>query len=1004
MSTVVGQGIIEVSADSTKLEAGIAEAKRSVRSLGDANQSAAARSAAAIDTYIKRLEASASSIGKTTRELKLQELAQRGATAEQLRSADAALSTIEAYKKQQAEARKAAAAATAAAAASAAAATRQANATRLSANEAQILGVQVKDFFQSVISGASPVQAFAQQGATSISVLGGFSSAMQKLGSIFTATRVLAGGAAVAVAGLALALNEGHEQSLAFAKAMALTGNAAGVTEGQLNAMAKQVSDSTKTTIGAAREALQGLVATGKFGGEALQETARATLLYSKVTGQSTDDVRKSFGGMADGVAAWAEATNRSYHFLTATQLRYIKTLEEQGSHQQAIDVLMKALNVRLAEAAKNLGYVEKAWSGVKSVASAAIDTMLGWGRVKTPEGDVEALAAKIEATQNKINRLKKLGPQRDALVQIENLERILRSDQQHLQILQSKASVQQKAAEAQGQEVERQAAGIAFDKLKEQSLTRQKRFAKEIADANALADKAGASPADRKDVIDAIKEKYKDLDLGQVTLALNIAKIKSNLETLTGIYRSSESILEATHAAGLIDEKTYYEAKREFLNLETDAQAKALQDEIKLLQARKLTGKEAIENQKQIAEARGKLSALNSEAAAKSIVISTQEKNAIDQVARAYEMARQSAQEFLDTQTRQQGRELAGFGLGNKERSRLAARQQIEDRYQQQRLDLENNKRLLEMEKDPNGNSKFTSDAREKYQGQLAIINDFQARALEGWDAYYTGIQEKESSWLVGANEALANYKANAENVAGNISSAFSTAYDGLTDGIASSVTKSLLHGASLKEGLREVAYSIADAFITSFIKIQIQQLLIDKATEGAFAGTIAAQSQAMVAMAGLNAFASTAAIPIVGPVLAPEAAAAAIAAAEIMATTATVAASLSVLSARGGMDIPAGVNPLTQLHEKEMVLPAQHAQVIRDLANTGGGSSGDIKVTIVNNGTPQRVVQTQRISDREIALITENAISGVAAEMSDPNSRTSRALGRNYQLQRSR
>lgn len=54
-------------------------------------------------------------------------------------------------------------------------------------------------------------------------------------------------------------------------------------------------------------------------------------------------------------------------------------------------------------------------------------------------------------------------------------------------------------------------------------------------------------------------------------------------------------------------------------------------------------------------------------------------------------------------------------------------------------------------------------------------------------------------------------------------------------------------------------------------------------------------------------------------------------------------------VASARGGYDIPAGVNPLTQLHEKEMVLPAQHANTIRALGqnmNNGGGfgqSSGE-------------------------------------------------------------
>lgn len=41
-------------------------------------------------------------------------------------------------------------------------------------------------------------------------------------------------------------------------------------------------------------------------------------------------------------------------------------------------------------------------------------------------------------------------------------------------------------------------------------------------------------------------------------------------------------------------------------------------------------------------------------------------------------------------------------------------------------------------------------------------------------------------------------------------------------------------------------------------------------------------------------------------------------------------------VASARGGYDIPAGVNPMTQLHEEEMVLPKQHANTIRALGKS--------------------------------------------------------------------
>lgn len=72
---------------------------------------------------------------------------------------------------------------------------------------------------------------------------------------------------------------------------------------------------------------------------------------------------------------------------------------------------------------------------------------------------------------------------------------------------------------------------------------------------------------------------------------------------------------------------------------------------------------------------------------------------------------------------------------------------------------------------------------------------------------------------------------------------------------------------------------------------------------------------------------------IPVVGPALGVAAAAAA------FAGVASIAG--RVASAEGGYDIPAGVNPMTQLHEREMVLPARHADVIRAMAD-GGGAGG--------------------------------------------------------------
>ena len=80
------------------------------------------------------------------------------------------------------------------------------------------------------------------------------------------------------------------------------------------------------------------------------------------------------------------------------------------------------------------------------------------------------------------------------------------------------------------------------------------------------------------------------------------------------------------------------------------------------------------------------------------------------------------------------------------------------------------------------------------------------------------------------------------------------------------------------------------------------------------------------------MNAYKSLSGIPIIGVPLATAAAA------TVAMTTAQqigqIQAQTFTPSARGGYDIPQGVNPLTQLHEREMVLPAEQAEVIRQLA----------------------------------------------------------------------
>lgn len=104
--------------------------------------------------------------------------------------------------------------------------------------------------------------------------------------------------------------------------------------------------------------------------------------------------------------------------------------------------------------------------------------------------------------------------------------------------------------------------------------------------------------------------------------------------------------------------------------------------------------------------------------------------------------------------------------------------------------------------------------------------------------------------------------------------------------------------------------------------------------------ATTATAKVGANAAVAGSGAASAMASIPYAGPVLA-------------IAAMAAMLASVgglkgSIKSARNGYDIPAGINPMVQLHEQEMVLPKAQANAVRDIASGGGGGGGGGNISI--------------------------------------------------------
>lgn len=160
-------------------------------------------------------------------------------------------------------------------------------------------------------------------------------------------------------------------------------------------------------------------------------------------------------------------------------------------------------------------------------------------------------------------------------------------------------------------------------------------------------------------------------------------------------------------------------------------------------------------------------------------------------------------------------------------------------------------------------------------------------------------------------------------------------TIFKSLEDGIVRVGTTMLTNwrgvGAALKGVLTSIGTTIIQETILKPLAAKAAAWLKEKALSIASIGASAAK-------AGAGAAESQASIPYVGPILAIAAMAAIFAG--------VMGMSSKVPSAAGGFDIPRGLNPLTQLHAEEMVLPSPLANAVRRMAGGDqqkGAAGGD-------------------------------------------------------------
>ncbi|CNJ03300.1 putative phage tail protein [Yersinia aldovae] len=198
---------------------------------------------------------------------------------------------------------------------------------------------------------------------------------------IFSATTLAIGGTAAAVIGIGAAVISVMNDQDAFNRSIQLTGNYAGVTAGQLELMA-QTTGQSGANYSQARDILNGLVSSGKFTAETLGSVSEAASAMAELTGKSADQVVGEFVKMTDSASAWASNSNEQYHWLDSATYERIKSLEDQGRKEEAVELasnaFKKAASDRLGQLKIELNWVAQGWNDVANYMAHAIQVAKG--------------------------------------------------------------------------------------------------------------------------------------------------------------------------------------------------------------------------------------------------------------------------------------------------------------------------------------------------------------------------------------------------------------------------------------------------------------------------------------------------------------------------------------------------------------------------------------------------------------------------------------------------
>ncbi|MEQ4874088.1 phage tail tape measure protein [Klebsiella oxytoca] len=309
---------------------------------------------------------------------------------------------------------------------------------------------------------------------------------------------------------------------------------------------------------------------------------------------------------------------------------------------------------------------------------------------------------------------------------------------------------------------------------------------------------------------------------------------------------------------------------------------------------------------------------------------------------------------------------DLAGRSFGSKDRSRMRETNDIQQDFESRQEDL--------LKQYQSGDI-----TKSLYDSETDALKTALEERLQIQEDYYHESDDLRNDWESGISSALADFADSSSDYYQQAADAMTSILGSATDSISEHLYDVISGTESMGDAIKGIFSDLGTSVIKALVDMAAQwivyqgvQMLVNKTAQASAIPAMIANAQATSLQAQIAAYASTAAIPIIGPALAP----AAMAAAAAITTPLVAAVGTSALAgmAHDGVDsVPETGTWLLQKGER-VTTAKTSAKLDATLdrvatQSTGSGAIYSPTISIPINGNP---------SDATLALVRKAADEG--------------------------